>query len=413
MWCRYREFCVYLHCEGHAPATWQRGIDAQITVEFHHWMRTQCFELQLCEDNWKADKLAILANYSQWKKKYEARLARYAAKAKAAKKAKAAAKKKAGKGKERALEEDMSADEEDWEFQQDLAGAAKVRDVLAATQFCVSPAPGDEAALGTPGPSRRSPSPGPSDDEPASKRQRTHGPSPTTSLSLAPSPPLPADTLHAPGVPPDTGLVPTVGETEGTSAAKPKIKFRNPLADMEWPAAEPTAATRNSSAPQPAALPPPPPALPAASSSASSPSVASELADAVPALSIIGPVSSSSATLSSATSSGIASVSPPNAPTPEQLEASTGDGAESKKRVPWPRKVTSWPPPDNQDHAKPKDICVRVWARNHPDGTREDYDLWYRRMRPYYRQLYAATNGARGDEPETNSAPTTSKTAPA
>lgn len=118
----------------------------------------------------------------------------------------------------------MSADEEDREYQQDLAGAAKVRDVLAAAQFRASPAPGDEAASGTPGPSRRGPSPGPSDDEPASKRQRTHGPSPTTSLSLSPPPPPPADTLHAPGVPPDTGLVPTVGDTEATSAAKPKVR---------------------------------------------------------------------------------------------------------------------------------------------------------------------------------------------
>ncbi|CDO72545.1 hypothetical protein BN946_scf184983.g28 [Trametes cinnabarina] len=77
---RFREFCVYLYNKKMAPATWQHGIDKEIVVAYHHWMRTQCYELQLCEDNWKADKVAVISNYTQWKKKHEEQVARDTAK---------------------------------------------------------------------------------------------------------------------------------------------------------------------------------------------------------------------------------------------------------------------------------------------------------------------------------------------
>ncbi|KAI0819715.1 hypothetical protein BC628DRAFT_1342055 [Trametes gibbosa] len=392
---RFREFCIYLYREGRAPHTWQRGIDAQITVEFHHWMRTQCTELQLCDDDWKADKVAILCNYSQWRKKYVARLARFAAKAKAAK----AAKKKATKGKEKALGmyyEPEVADDEDREFEQDLAGASKVRDVLAAAQLRLSPVPEDEAASGTPGPSRCGRSPGSSDDKPASKRQRTLGQTPTTPLSRAPSPPPPMHTSDAPAVPLQDSLVPTAGGPEPVVATKPKVKFRCPLANMEW--CPPTSETSTAAGPAPvtesAAIPPPS----TAASSATLSSVASDPADTVPASSIPGPSSSSSASNPS-----VASVTEPTVPVPKDPEGSTVDAAEPKKRAPRPRKVAPFPPPDDKEHQAPKDVCARVWARNNPDGTREEYNLWYKRKQPYHRQLYAATNGARGDEAENKS----------
>ncbi|KAJ2990287.1 hypothetical protein NUW54_g8517 [Trametes sanguinea] len=187
---RFREFCVYLHNNNMAPPTWQRGVNTEIVTAYHHWMRTQCFELQLCEDNWKADKVAILSNYTQWKKKFEARIAR------AEEAARLAAKKNKKKKRHAAVTTGpVVPTTDDAEAQEDILGAKNVGYVLGRTELLrLSPVPGQpesmegDVATGTSVRPRALPET--SDGEPAPKRTRTDSATPQFSPS-----PTPDDTI--------------------------------------------------------------------------------------------------------------------------------------------------------------------------------------------------------------------------
>ncbi|CDO68216.1 hypothetical protein BN946_scf184913.g6 [Trametes cinnabarina] len=64
-----RDFFVQLKDEGIAPSRWHTDASASIKQACYKWMRSQCFELQLCENNWKTDAVAV-AMYPPWKQKH-------------------------------------------------------------------------------------------------------------------------------------------------------------------------------------------------------------------------------------------------------------------------------------------------------------------------------------------------------
>ncbi|KAI0350658.1 hypothetical protein OH77DRAFT_1524669 [Trametes cingulata] len=391
---RFREFCIHLHQEGRAPETWQRGIDAQITVEYHHWMRTQCYELQLCEDNWKADKVAGLSNYSQWKKKFECKLARRAMKEKAAKKKDKKQKKKQKDSEGASIQEPGAHGKDDEDFEQDLAGARRVHDVLGQAPYRLSPdAEGlDEHVrvdcIAGPSSRRRQQANQP-EDAPTAKRARTASPAPLSRPSsptlvpemviesIDPSPPspqgsdenpvstqAPASQSELPRTIPALSEAPAVQElTKG----KQKMSFPDPLLGLNWgesdselPSVDPKDAleTRTTSA---------------CTESEPGPSATAGSGQHLPQ-SVIGATS---------------------------LNGPTAIVKPSRPKVPKPRKVTNvmavWPPPDDEAHGKLKDICARIWAGKNSNGTREAFDLWYRNMKPHRRTAYAATGGGKGD----------------
>ncbi|CDO77792.1 hypothetical protein BN946_scf184464.g2 [Trametes cinnabarina] len=82
-------------------------------------------------------------------------------------------------------------------------------------------------------------------------------------------------------------------------------------------------------------------------------------------------------------------------PTVTVQPLAAGAPKKGKGRAPKPRKVTisAWPPPDDSDHAKPKDVCARIWYLKNPDQTREDFDQWYKQMTHYKRLAYVASGG--------------------
>ena len=71
----FRIFCVWLWQEKRAPQSWRRGMDAWISERYHSWMNTRHEELLLCEDDWWSEEIAV-DNYSQWRKKHIAYLAK-------------------------------------------------------------------------------------------------------------------------------------------------------------------------------------------------------------------------------------------------------------------------------------------------------------------------------------------------
>ncbi|KAH9855152.1 hypothetical protein C2E23DRAFT_883121 [Lenzites betulinus] len=357
-------------------------------VEYHHWMRTQCFKLQLCEGNWKADRVAILANYSQWIKKYEARLERSAAVAKAAKR-------KARKGKERST---AVMDDEDRDFQQESDGATMVGAVLASAPFRVLPVPdamlshallapdGLASASGAAGPSRtiwRSTSL--SGEEPVHKRQRTETDSDTSLEITVPPPhlPSPPSSVHAAisHIPPQHGTDNATIQ-ESVNAPEPLKATNKPIVRMSqqsytsycdsrnlnWGHGENmTWATAAESTPNRSTPP---------------------TAESIISLPLDPPAAESSSSIVPPTvDSAVAAVSTP-------VTALDLHSKKAKAR-PQPRKVTCWPPPDDKEHAKPKDVCAHIWAHNNPEGTCEEYNLWYKRTTPYQRQMYAANGGVK------------------
>ncbi|KAI9066944.1 hypothetical protein FKP32DRAFT_1673418 [Trametes sanguinea] len=389
---RFREFCVYLHNSNQAPETWQRGIDKDITLAYHHWMRTQCWELQLCEDNWKADKVAVLSNYTQWKKKYEAKLARRAEKAKAAAK-------KVKKTKQ--ARSDPPVAPADPEFDADQAGAEQVQELLEGAAFRLSPDPlGQEDVLMRS--ARRHTSRSPEATEGTSKRARRSSPLAAGRITCPTDPTSISDCENV-------AMTRVENAPEATPTAPELVSFPNPLAKMRWDrdTASPSA-TENIGGgntcgvvslcgSDPGALAPPSPSpgtLPATTSTEDS---------------ITGPLLEKSQPDSDPVNCTMADA-PANTCGGSSTLASLSKGkgkAVASRKGPKPRKVapsdTVWPPPDDDAHAKLKDICARLWAAKNTDGTREEFDLWYRNTSTYRRSVYAATGGKESKTASANS----------
>ncbi|KAL7281948.1 hypothetical protein ACG7TL_003415 [Trametes sanguinea] len=377
---RFREFCVYLHNNHKAPETWQRGIDKDIILGYHHWMRTQCWELQLCEDNWKADKVAVLSNYTQWKKKYEAKLARRAEKLKAASK----------KLKKSKQPHSMTVAQADPEFDADQAGAEHVQELLDGTTFRLSPEirPTEDTGLVTTTRPRTSLSPEPTPG--SSKRARRSSSSATAGIAPDDIAPEPAAAVTAPAV----------------------VCFPNPLESLQWDSNVSCPSTlEDAGSHESGAVPLPGTdsgtiasgslALPSSAFPANLPAAAT-IVDAIPAPAV--PVEMSESDICANTSAETAvNVS---AATKTLLDKGKGKEKASRKG-PKPRKVAAsdvvWPPPDDNAHAKLKDICARLWAGKNLEGTREDFDMWYRNLSAYRQSVYAATGGKDGKAAVANS----------
>ncbi|KAI9061278.1 hypothetical protein FKP32DRAFT_1678295 [Trametes sanguinea] len=381
---RFREFCKYLHNNGKAPATWQRGIDTEIVTAYHHWMRTQCYELQLCEDNWKADKVAILSNYSQWKKKYEQQLAEQAEKArKAAKKHK-----KHRHAKADAAPADKPA-AQDPLVEDNVTGTEHpVEPLLNATlyRFSASPPPPLPAIRAR---SERSQSPA---KGPAAKRPRTN----SSNRSVL----LPEQDEAVSTVPPVTDELSSPTISNGPMGLSDKVSMPNPLAGLTWSSTAPASSTSqvidpthtNTGAPLRSIPPAGVDSIYVSESETVTTATMGINRDASDVPSIGASMSSAADNLVAPSAAlheapgDIAEV-PVTVPTAVNATAPQNKG---KKRAPKPRKVTTqaWPPPDDDSHARPKDVCARIWSTKNPDGSREEFDLWYKNLSPYKRNRY-------------------------
>ncbi|CDO78148.1 hypothetical protein BN946_scf184544.g2 [Trametes cinnabarina] len=321
---RFREFCVYLYNSNQAPETWQRGIDKDITLAYHHWMRTQCWELQLCEDNWKADKVAVLSNYTQWKKKYEAKLARRAEKAKAAAKVK----------KTKQARSDPPVAQADQEFDANQAGAEQVQELLEGAAFRLSPDPLDqEDVLKTS--ARRHTSQSPEATEGPSKRVRR---SSSLAAGCITSPTDPTSVSDC-----ENATVTRVDNAPDTMPTAPELSFHevsfpNPLEKMRWDgvtASPVVAATENIGGDN--------------ASGVISPSGTDPGA--------LAPPSPSPGNLPATTSTDAPANNSGGSSTLASLSKGKGKAVATRKG-PKPRKVapsdTVWPPPDDDAHTKLK-----------------------------------------------------------
>ncbi|CDO72199.1 hypothetical protein BN946_scf184970.g51 [Trametes cinnabarina] len=408
---RFREFCKYLHNNGKAPATWQRGIDTEIVTAYHHWMRTQCYELQLCEDNWKADKVAILSNYSQWKKKYEKQLAEQAEKAQKT----AKQHKKNRHAKIAIAPSDKPTATQDRLIEDSVSGTEHPEALLDDTLYrlSVSPPPPLPAIRAHSG---KSQSP---EEGPATKRARTdssNGPTEETEAVSTVPPLIFTGALS----------VPNVSNATGLSA---KVCLPNPLTGLTWASDPPAASTPLEDdfiqpGPTHSKADVPLRGTSAADSGADSVSVpetetitmtvgidhdaadvpfktaatVTSAADNVgasfdPISETFGDNVAVRATLPKTVETTVSAAKGETiVTTPANVAASQNKG---KKRAPKPRKVTTqaWPPPDDDSHGRPKDVCARIWSMKNPDGTREEFDVWYKNLSSYKRNAYAASGG--------------------
>ncbi|KAH9855132.1 hypothetical protein C2E23DRAFT_883101 [Lenzites betulinus] len=64
----FRDFCRLLKTKNICPSKWQGAACTDIKQACNCWMRSQSFELQLCENNWKSELFTIMV-YPAWKQR--------------------------------------------------------------------------------------------------------------------------------------------------------------------------------------------------------------------------------------------------------------------------------------------------------------------------------------------------------
>ncbi|KAI0629969.1 hypothetical protein C8Q77DRAFT_1160961 [Trametes polyzona] len=320
---RAREFFLYLHNEGRAPDTWAHGADAKIKGEFDQWMRAHSVELQLCDRNWKAQKIATLT-YPQWRSKLKKRLERHRT--------------RDATSNRRKHQRDWSDDED--EDEQNVANVAKF---LTGAKYTMLDS-GDQSSDAKSGPSKR----------PCREAEISRSPSPSSG-TLPTLPPLIAVSTHLSQA--ATMAVPEPIQDD-TAASSP----------VEVTAPEPGQQTaENITAPAILQLP----------------NVLAGIWDR-------STEHASNVNVPSSNDSTTIALAPPSALTPPTL-------AEAPLSVPGPRVApiakadtkgkAPWPP--RADSTKLKDVCARMWLREHMSGTWDEYDAWYKTLKHPQRVKYS------------------------
>ncbi|CDO76122.1 hypothetical protein BN946_scf184876.g15 [Trametes cinnabarina] len=335
-----RLFCIFLWNEHRAPKSWKRGADAWVTERYYAWMTSRHPELQFCEDNWWAEQVAV-DNYSQWRRKYISYLAKEEKK-KLKKNKNKEKKKKSKKAQKRSGIQDLT--------------------LVLSDQEAAEPSVQSE------------------DDSHDTINQLEEEESAQAVSAFLTSSPLYTIEPWDNTPPPAASSANSSHESAGPPAKKPRLSIDTSVVCVE------SSHARHESLPSVNA---------AASLSHGETSVVSSASgESLPAYDtpddgrdVPNPFANmwDSEVQNQEPVEGTASAS---APAAEPCASTASNPTPSTKAA--GKRPAVWPPPPSKDgsKAKPKDLCACIWADLNPNGTKKEFDEWYKGISQSARAKY-------------------------
>ncbi|KAI0714309.1 hypothetical protein C8T65DRAFT_694857 [Cerioporus squamosus] len=391
--------------QGRAPLTWMRGNNSDIQQDFYRHMKKKFPEFNLADDDWKIELWAILtypgyvANRKQkfavlraQKAAHDAQTAALDARKAAVEARKAAATQEPSGGKKKHKGKGKPDNVPMANTPPDARDAAKEADRVGLDDalYRMSPSLWDDDLLQEPPApvrigKRDIDSTDNDSDDRAGKRQRTDG----SPLNYPPSSPPSDLPLSSPSLPPSDPLSSSPSFSLSGWPVEPAPTAVSTPEAIPACETEPVAAHARMSPPECEREP-----GPAATSEAASETMSETVPGAATAPPFLAPTGDGEPTRPATLAATV--VQNPlkgmwkNAKTPDPAKRTTEPYAGRSLPVPpedipgkkvgkGSKKVTSkrpWPPSPSKTTPKPK--CARLWSIEHPSGTEEEFDKWFK-----------------------------------